>query len=170
MLVIQNLTPSDIDDVLAVQALAYSHFDLHESADFFLNRIAVAPQSCWLARSNADVLGYLISYPWHDGLPPTLDVALASVPVPATHWFLHDCAITPGAMGQGIGRALVEQGVAHAQSTGFDYASLVSLHSAAPYWAGMGYETVDDLPGLAEKLAGYGPGAQYMRRRLRVRG
>ena len=166
MPVIHTLTPSDIDDVLAVQALAYSHFDLHEGAEFFLNRIAVSPQSCWGARRDGQMLGYLISYPWHAGLPPELDVPLSGLPVPATHWFLHDCAIASNAAGQGIGRLLVEHGMRHATQAGYDYACLVSLQTALAYGSGMGYEPLDELPGLRQKLSGYGAGAQYMRKRL----
>ncbi len=91
---VRLMQASDVDAILALQTLAYPGF-LLESADFFQNRLALAPAHCWVAQPAASpdaLLGYLISYPWDAGLPPALDVALATLPAAADHWFLHDCA------------------------------------------------------------------------------
>lgn len=160
---------SDVDAILQAQALAYPRF-LLESAGFFLNRLALAPQYCWVAQPGASmgagpVLGYLISYPWDAGLPPALDVSLSALPPRADHWFLHDCAVVPAAQGMGVGQALVRAAAASAVDNGLTRASLVSLASAAGYWRRHGYAPLaPHTPGLAEKLAGYGVGASYMSR------
>ena len=163
---------SDVDGILAAQALAYPDF-LLESADFFLNRLALAPAHCWVAQAaapsagGASLLGYLVSYPWDAGLPPALDVALQSLPAGADHWFLHDCAVVPAAQGLGVGQALVRAASTCALDNGLGRASLVSLASATSYWRRHGYSPMDPASaGLAEKLAGYGPQALYMSRAL----
>ncbi|CAB3924466.1 GNAT family N-acetyltransferase [Achromobacter anxifer] len=161
---------SDVDAILVLQTLAYPGF-LLESAGFFQNRLALAPSHCWVAQAappagpDGGLLGYLISYPWDAGLPPALDVTLAALPAGADHWFLHDCAVAPSAQGLGVGQALLQAGAHGAQAGGLRRASLVSLESAVGYWQRHGYVPVSaDSAGLAEKLAGYGPRAQYMSR------
>ncbi|MNU35667.1 Acetyltransferase (GNAT) family protein [compost metagenome] len=168
---IRPMQASDVDAVLDAQALAYPRF-LLESADFFLNRLNLAPSYCWVAQAapsdaRAGLLGYLISYPWDAGLPPALDVALAALPGGADHWFLHDCAVVPSAHGLGVGQALVRTAAQGAADNGLRRASLVSLESAVGYWRRHGYAPVDVRSGvLAEKLAGYGGNACYMSRAL----
>ncbi|MDF2864100.1 MAG: N-acetyltransferase [Achromobacter mucicolens] len=166
---VRPMLASDVDAILQAQALAYPQF-LLEGAGFFLNRLALAPQYCWVAQPDAPrrsgaVLGYLISYPWDAGLPPALDVPLSALPPRADHWFLHDCAVVPAAQGLGVGQALVGAAAARAVDNGLTRASLVSLASAAGYWLRHGYAPLAPQPaGLAEKLAGYGAGASYMSR------
>ncbi|OAS91796.1 acetyltransferase [Achromobacter xylosoxidans] len=155
----------DVDAILEVQAGAYPGF-LLESADFFLNRLALAPAHCWVAQAATPrdrLLGYLVSYPWDAGLPPTLDAPLTTLPEPADHWFLHDCAVAPSAQGLGVGRALLRTAAGHATQAGLRRASLVSLGSAVGYWLRHGYAPVaGGGRDLAAKLEGYGPQASYM--------
>lgn len=164
---VRPMRASDVDAILALQTLAYPGF-LLESAGFFQNRLALAPAHCWVAQTSAStetLLGYLISYPWDAGLPPALDVALAALPAGADYWFLHDCAVAPSAQGLGVGQALLRTAADSAHEGGLRQASLVSLESAVGYWQRHGYLPVSaDSAGLAEKLAGYGPRAQYMSR------
>ena len=166
---VRPMLDSDVDAILEAQAMAYPRF-LLESAGFFLNRLALAPDYCWVARTDGpsargDLLGYLVSYPWDAGLPPALDVPLTALPAGADHWFLHDCAVVPAAQGLGVGQALVRAAAGRAMSDGLARASLVSLASATGYWRRHGYAPVAaDGAGLAEKLAGYDRDASYMSR------
>ncbi|MBQ2649113.1 MAG: GNAT family N-acetyltransferase [Achromobacter sp.] len=157
----------DVDAILEVQAGAYPGF-LLESADFFLNRLALAPAHCWVAQAATPrdrLLGYLVSYPWDAGLPPTLDAPLTTLPEPADHWFLHDCAVAPSAQGLGVGQALLRTAAGRATQAGLRRASLVSLGSAVGYWLRHGYAPVaGGGRDLAAKLEGYGPQASYMAR------
>lgn len=163
---VRPMLTSDVDAILQAQVLAYPGF-LLESADFFLNRLGLAPHYCWVAEAagRPALFGYLVSYPWDAGLPPALDVPLAALPSRADHWFLHDCAVVPAAQGLGVGQALVRAAAGRAMNDGLARASLVSLASATGYWLRHGYTPLaGDSAGLAEKLAGYGPDASYMSR------
>ncbi|KNE25304.1 acetyltransferase [Achromobacter spanius] len=169
---VRPMLASDVDGILDTQALAYPDF-LLESAAFFLNRLLLAPDHCWVACASDDdaLLGYLISYPWDAGLPPALGVALTALPAQADHWFLHDCAVAPAAQGLGVGRALLHTAATRAVECGLQRASLVSLASAASYWHRHGYRPLPATPdqndlALADKLAGYGPQARYLARGL----
>ncbi|WP_238160059.1 GNAT family N-acetyltransferase [Pigmentiphaga sp. H8] len=160
---VQAMQPADVEAVLVVQAQAYAGFDLLEDAGFFLNRIELSPRTCWIARGDGELLGYLVSYPWTLGEPPQLNVPLRALPAGAHSWFVHDCAVAPAAAGRGVGRALVSAGLRHARTSGLACATLVSLGLARPYWAALGFEPVATDPGL---LDGYGADACYMRRLL----
>lgn len=159
----------DVDRILQVQAQAYPGF-LLESAEFFLNRLALAPAHCWVAQAGGPcepdpLLGYLVSYPWDAGLPPTLDAPLTALPQAADHWFLHDCAVAPAAQGLGVGQALLRAAAQGAMQSGLQRASLVSLGSAVGYWLRHGYAPVAaGGQALADKLEGYGQDASYMAR------
>lgn len=169
---VRPMLACDVDGILDAQAQAYPEF-LLESASFFLNRLALAPGYCWVAQpaEGKDLLGYLVSYPWDDGLPPALDVTLTALPTGADHWFVHDCAVVPAAQGLGVGQALLRAAASAAQESGMRRASLVSLASAVGYWLRHGYgpavPSCDAMPAeLVEKLAGYGSGARYLARAL----
>lgn len=165
---VRHMQVEDVPDILHLQTLAYPGI-LHERAEFFLNRLALSSQTCWVAReaNEGRLLGYLVAYPWDDGLPPSLDVLLPALPATAPYWFLHDCAVHPVSQGLGVGRQLYEVAVRHARSQGMQRARLVALAQAAAYWQGLGYGELSVLPsGLSEKLAAYGQGAQYLERTL----
>lgn len=167
---IRPLQAPDIVDVLSVQSSAYPAH-LLEDADFFHNRLALSPSTCWSARDagSGQMLGYLIAYPWDAGLPPALNVPLQNIPPSASHWFLHDCAVTPAVQGRQVGQALYQQGIAHARSLGLHTAALVALASAVGYWQRLGFAApANPAPALNEKLQGYGAGAHYLQRPLAV--
>lgn len=165
---IHALQTQDIGDVLTVQSNAYPAH-LLEDADFFHNRLALSAATCWSARDakTGQMLGYLIAYPWDAGLPPSLNVPLERIPAAATHWFLHDCAVTPAAQGRQVGQALYQAGTAHARTLGLRTASLVALASALSYWQRLGFKPPQHpTPELHTKLAAYGADARYLQRPL----
>lgn len=167
---IHALEPQDIGDVLTVQSSAYPTH-LLEDADFFNNRMALSAATCWSARDAQTglMLGYLIAYPWHGGLPPSLNIPLERIPTAASHWFLHDCAVTPAAQGRQVGQALYQAGTAHARTLGLHTASLVALASAVSYWQRLGFEPpANPAPELHTKLADYGADARYLQRSLQA--
>lgn len=166
---VRHMQAEDLPAVLQLQEAAYPGTLLERDA-FFLNRLALSPQTCWVAKEDCDalLLGYLVAYPWGDGLPPELDVPLLRLPEPAACWFLHDCAVHPQAQGRGVGRRLYEIASAHALKQGWRETRLVALAQAAAYWRSLGYaDLAEDPPGLAAKLQGYGAGACYLQRVLK---
>ncbi|WP_423786713.1 GNAT family N-acetyltransferase [Kerstersia gyiorum] len=161
---IETMSLADLDAVLALQAQVYDA-DLLEDADFYANRLALAQASCWVARADdAQVCGYLISYPWDAGLPPALNARLETLPQPADTWFLHDCAVAPRMAGRGVASSMLAFGRQWARMSGMRRAALVSLAHACRYWSRHGFEPVTITPGspVADKLAGYGTGASWM--------
>lgn len=165
---VRHMRAQDVTAILQLQLVAYPGI-LLERDEFFLNRLSLSPQTCWVAREGGEgaLLGYLVAYPWGDGLPPELDVPLQRLPEPAACWFLHDCAVHPQAQGRGVGRQLYQTASAAAFGQGLRQARLVALAQAATYWRNMGYVDLPETPlGLAAKLQSYGDGACYLQRAL----
>lgn len=156
----------DIDCVLSIQSSVY-HNILLESPDFYLNRLSLAPEYCWIAENQRDVVGYLISYPWTRDLPPELDLPLSQLPDGANCWFIHDCAVSPQAQGLGISSELLNVASQQAINQGLTHTSLVSLSNATEYWNYQGYKPfMADHPELEDTLSDYGNGACYMAKKL----
>ena len=161
--IIRTMRADDVDAVLALQAVAYADAAFApEGAAVYLNRISLAPDLCLVAQSAAgDLLGYLVSHPWHDGKPPALHTELSALPVPATRWYLHDCAVAVSARGSGVAAALYEAAHDVAICRGLRCADLVAVGDAAGYWAQRGYRAArGTVPEQA--LASYGEDACYM--------
>ena len=183
------LSPDLLPQLMRLQAVAYAGQPVLETEAFFANRLALAPQGClavvtdsysWATGQAAGTLvGYLISHPWHDGLPPALGVALDTLPGhDACFWYLHDCAISPLWRGHGMAQRLLATAGRLGQTHGMRGLRLVSLGGAVRFWQRHGFVALggDDvaLPGagpdaagdgarqLRAKLADYGTGARFM--------
>lgn len=163
---IRLMEHDDIDSVLSIQSSVY-HDILLESSDFYFNRLSLAPEYCWVAENQRDIVGYLISYPWTPSLPPELDLPLTQLPDGANCWFIHDCAVSPQAQGLGISAELLDIAGQQAVTQGLTHASLVSLSTATEYWYYQGYKPfMANHPDLENSLADYGDGACYMAKTL----
>ncbi|GAC1036853.1 GNAT family N-acetyltransferase [Pseudomonas sp. No.117] len=159
---IRPLRPADLPAVLTIQAANYPA-DLLEDRAFYANRLELAAEHCWAAvDAEGRLQGYLIAYPWDDGLPPALGARLARLPSRASTWFLHDCAVHPAAQGQGVAGRLYQHARSHARRARLTQGRLVSLAGAIGYWQRHRYQPVPADAALAAKLAGYGPGACLM--------
>ncbi|MBH3329597.1 MAG: GNAT family N-acetyltransferase [Pseudomonas oryzihabitans] len=163
---IRPLRPADLPAVLAIQAANYPA-DLLEDHAFYANRLELAPEHCWAALdAEARLQGYLIAYPWDDGLPPVLGARLEQLPGAASTWFLHDCAVHPDAQGQGVAGRLYRHAKGQARRARLRQGRLVSLSNAIGYWQRHHYHPVPADAALEAKLAGYGAGACLMQRTL----
>jgi len=158
------MTAGDLDGVVAVAAEAFpDHF---EDRACFAERLSLFPEGCRVLgdRSSA-VRGYLFAYPWKADTAPPLNSLIGALPAGADVLYLHDLALADRARGGGHARSAVEAVEELARKGGWPAISLVAVNGAAPFWARHGFE-VADPPGMAEKLAGYGPDARYMVRRV----
>jgi len=94
-----------------------------------------------------------------------LNTLIEAIPGDATVMYLHDLTLDPAVRGGGWSRPIVERLAEQARAAGWPVLALVAVNDAAPFWERHGF-TVVEAPGMADKLAGYGPDARYMIRRL----
>ena len=106
-----------------------------------------------------------MAYPWTEHAAPALDTLISAIPDDAAVMYLHDLALAPPVRGAGWSRPVVERLAQEARAAGWPALTLVAVNDAAPFWERHGFRVIDP-PGMADKLASYGPDACYMIRRL----
>lgn len=158
------MTAADLDAVAALAVIAFpDHF---EGRDCFESRLALNPRGCFVLAGQAGVpTGYLVAYPWTAGSAPALNLVIPALPADAEVMYLHDLVLHPAVRGRGWTAPIVERLAAEAKAAGWPALALVAVNDAARFWEGRGFSVVE-TPALTAKLAGYGPGARYMVRRL----
>jgi ribosomal protein S18 acetylase RimI-like enzyme len=145
----------DLDGVVAVARIAFP--DHPEGRACFAERLALAPESCFVLAGEGGVAGYLIAYPWPQGAVPPLDTLLGALSESRDSWYLHDLALLPEARGGGKARAGLALLFARLDAP----IALVSVNDSAAFWQAQGFEPRES-PALRAKLSSYGPDARYM--------
>ena len=160
------MAAADLDAVAALAVVGFP--DQFEGRDCFADRLALNPSGCFvLAAGDGLPRGYLIAYPWTENAAPALNTVIRAIPDDASVIYLHDLTLDPAVRGGGWSRPIVERLAQEAGTAGWPALTLVAVNEAAPFWERHGFKVVD-APGMADKLAGYGPGARYMARRLKA--
>ncbi|MCG9915101.1 MAG: GNAT family N-acetyltransferase [Phenylobacterium sp.] len=158
---LRPMTPQDLDAVLALQANGYPPA-LHDSADAFLSRMALAPDLNLVAYLGDGLAGYLVSHPWDAGAPPPVDARLTP-PDLAACWYVHDLSVADSARGLGLGLRLLRQGRDRAMALGLRRSELVAVEGAGEFWRRLGWIPPSPISqDLAAKVASYGPAAAFM--------
>lgn len=158
--------PLALADAPAVRALAdTAHPGLPERTEVFAERIRLFPDGCRKLVHAGALAAYGIAHPWRLDAPPAIDSLFGELPAPADCLHLHDVVVAPVLRGAGAAAAYIEAMVAVARTHGLDTLALVSVHGTARLWNRFGFAE-RDTPALAAKLAGYGPTARYLVRRL----
>ncbi|MFK3737483.1 GNAT family N-acetyltransferase [Massilia sp. TN1-12] len=158
---LRAMRDDDLDAVLAVQAACYPPA-MQEAAAVVLARRRTAPATALVAGDGAGVCAYLFAYPSLRGKATPLGGAFVLPDVPDT-LYLHDLAVAPRALGQGLARRLVEHMHGAGAALGLAHAALVSVQDSRGFWEGFGYAAAH---ADAAALASYPAGALYMTRPL----
>lgn len=155
------MLPADLDAVLRVQAACYPP-SMQEAGPVVLARMLAAPATCAVGVDADGVCGYLFAYPSRRGAVTALDAPFGVAP-DADTLYLHDLALHPRALGQGLARALVATLLDGARDAGLAQAALVSVQDSAAFWRALGFaaRACDDAA-----LGAYPAGAVYMLRPL----
>ncbi|WP_205853686.1 GNAT family N-acetyltransferase [Phenylobacterium deserti] len=149
---------------LEIQAAIYPTF-LLEDEPAFASRLDVAAPYCLAATRDGALVGYLLAHGWPSEAPPPVGTVLARE-APSEILFIHDLAISTPERGLGLGRILISRAFDLAARDGLAVAELIAVEGAAPYWRRLGFADSIAPPHLAAKVAGYGPQARWMTRRI----
>ena len=152
--------------VLEIQHECYTEV-APESPQSIAAKCEASPSSCFVASIEGRIIAYLLSFPSRFDSPPSLDAAECRIPKHPDTLYLHDLAISLEARGSGVGTPLVAAAFAAARGASLSRACLIAVQNSQRYWERFGFQVVPELPpGVAGKLASYGPGARYMQRDL----
>jgi GNAT superfamily N-acetyltransferase len=154
---------SDLDGVLSVQAVVFPAFQ--EAKATFAERLRLYPAGFFVAKENADIKGYLVSYPAHRFQPPPLDTLIGDISPDCDAYYVHDLSLLPEMRGRGAAVAMVEAMTEVARNAGFTRMALIAVGGADIFWRRFGFVTVP-VQALEARLLAYGADAVYMERPL----
>lgn len=151
-------------DLSAVSSIAARvHPDFPEDDAVFADRLALAPEACFLFEREGEPSGYVLAHPFRRGALPALNSVLGTLPVAPDTLYIHDLALLAAARGTGAARAIVSALAGLARPHGA--MSLVAVNGSAPFWTAMGF-AIEPAPQLFSKLATYARDACYMVRHV----
>jgi GNAT superfamily N-acetyltransferase len=152
--------PMRAEDLPEIRRISYAvHGAYGEEEAVYAERLALYPQGCFTFERAGEIIGFIVTHPWHRGASPALNAYLGTVPNENADYYLHDIALLPETRGQGFGEAALKRVVDHAREQGFANVSLVAVNGAESYWASRGFLMADD----GAEGTTYGPGTYRMR-------
>jgi ribosomal protein S18 acetylase RimI-like enzyme len=157
----RRMQEHDLSQVAVIAGIV--HPDLPEDDAVFADRLRLYPQGCHVFAHDGAVAGYILSHPWHDGVPPALNQVLHTLPPAPSVYYIHDLALMPAARGSDAGPTIVRDLIAQARQAGFSSIALVAVSGSEQFWHRLGFRPAGSLIDLAS----YGGGARYMTLPLR---
>lgn len=162
---IRLMTEQDLPAMLAVQAACYPPA-MQEPAGIVLARLRAASGTTLVADGADGVCAYVFAYPSRLGAVTPLGARFAPAP-DADTLYIHDLAVAPSALGQGLARRLLAGLSKRARTLALPHAALVAVQDSRRFWEGQGFAVRDAGQDLAAALATYPDGALYMTRDMR---
>lgn len=147
------MTPDDLDATIALAARV--HTDYPESNAVFTERLALAPEGCFVLAHAHTVFGYLLSHPWRGTLTPALDTLLHQLPATPDRWYIHDLALSESTRGKGFAQQAIAIAEQAARRQKLPQITLVSTRYAVPFWHKQGFSAELIPEGEQAVLASY---------------
>lgn len=151
---------ADLNAILQIQALCYTELE-PESAESMGAKLQAAPQSCFVAEYQGQVVGYLLSLPWILHQLPALDSQTCQLPDQPDCFYLHDLAVAPAGRGLGVAQQLVQAFFAALAQSRLQAACLIAVQDSGAFWQRWGFQHLQADAALQLKLDSYGPGVEY---------
>lgn len=151
--------PAVATDAAAIADLARAELgDYGEAVDLYAERIALAPDGCFVLTDGGAVVGHCISHPWHRFAPPAMHTRLGSIPAGVDCWYLHDVVVAPTGRGTKAVERLLPILATTAAAHGIATLALIAVGGADAYWARQGFVAATG------GALGFGEDAVYMER------
>lgn len=163
--VVRPLQLADLDALMAIQRACYGE-DFVEGREVFVCRLASSANCSLVAERGGELLAYLAAYWSVAGKVTPLHGDFDTSHEPNA-LYLHDMAVHPAHVGQGLAQRLLTQLWEQALRCGIQQSSLVSVQGSQDYWRRQGYAEHGLHNSLQlQRLASYGSDAIYMQRLL----
>lgn len=153
-------------DLPMVQTISDAVHGAYTEPDGILaERFALYPRGCQTLVRGGNVVGYIITHPWHRDTPPKLGQPLGAIPAGSDTYYLHDIALLPAGRGGGSGKGATDFTVQIARQGGFADITLIAVNGADTFWASQGFAYVEGGEAVT-----YGDGTYLMRRPVTING
>ncbi|KXV62415.1 GNAT family N-acetyltransferase [Acetobacter orleanensis] len=158
----RSMRPDDL--AATIMLAARIHPDYPEDDAIFGERLALAPEGCFVLANASGVHGYLISHPWAGKLSPRLNCLLGSLPAHPESWYLHDLALDETVRGQGRAKDAIVLAEHAARAANLPILSLTATGPARAFWLRQGFTPEDISDAEKAVLASYDPEASFLSR------
>ncbi|MDI2091584.1 GNAT family N-acetyltransferase [Commensalibacter oyaizuii] len=158
-------TLNDLEAILQIQDSCYFEIE-PESKEAMASKIITSPDTCFIAKDQHSIKGYLLALPSILGKPPQLHMETQELETNPNCLYLHDMAIDPSARGLGISKLLFQKFINTAHQKRLHHACLISIQNSVSFWQQYGFAVVEPDTYLQSKLESYGDNAVYMECRL----
>ena len=120
----------DLARVLDIQSECYTSV-VPESEESIRCKLEAAPDCCFVACTENQVVAYLIALPWISDDPPMLDAKVCLLPPSPNTLYLHDLAVSLKARGMNIGALLMQSYYNSADQLKFQRGNLIAVQNSA---------------------------------------
>lgn len=159
---IREANKHDIHDIMKIQRECYPS-DLVEPSEVFVD--IISDGLCVVAEAYGTMVGFLLAH-----LSPRDHVHLLHqkpMKMPPTEEstciFIHDCSVSPGFRGKGIGSAMVATlKRKHEEETACKYMQLMAVNGAQSFWEKNGFTERKDIVMAPEVILNYGGYCSFM--------
>ena len=158
---IRPMQPQDLAEIVRIQAQCYTEIT-PESAESLADKQRLGAETCWVACTGKQLLGYVLALPWHSHYLPPLNARLDERPHLCDCVYLHDLAIDPAAHALGLGTELIHHVFDSAAAQGWQKIILIAIQGSPSYWQRYGFKPITPPMIMQEKLTSYGASATYM--------
>jgi predicted N-acetyltransferase YhbS len=142
--VIRSIRPEDWPAIERIQAESYPR-EVLETLESLQSHWRVSCDTCVVAESEGQVVGYLLAHPWPKRTIPPLNKVYSVIPDDSGSLFIHDLALSPVARKLGIARELVSSVLQAGAQLRLTTASLIAVQGSEGFWKQFGFTVCDTL-------------------------
>ncbi len=153
LVTIRKAETADLERVLEIQLQGYD-LNYRESRETFEQMIQVYPSGCIVAQDNKNIIGYLFSHPFYQGILQELNSLEIEVPKDPDCFYFHDLCVHSISHGLGIANLLIESGVKLALGEGLAKITCVAVNESHKFLQSHGFKIKKRLD-YGKKLAYY---------------
>lgn len=141
---IRGIRSEDWSAIERIQAESYPR-EVLESVEALQSHWRVSCDTCIVAESEGQVVGYLLAHPWPMRMIPPLNKVYSVLPDDSDSLFIHDLALSPVARKSGLAQDLVRSVLQAGAQLRLTTASLIAVQGSEGFWKRFGFTVCDIL-------------------------
>ncbi|HEY4262409.1 MAG TPA: GNAT family N-acetyltransferase [Schlesneria sp.] len=141
---IRSIRSEDWSAIERIQAESYPR-EVLESLEALQSHWRVSCDTCVVAESAGQVVGYLLAHPWPKRVIPPLNKVYRELLEDSDSLFIHDLALSPVARKSGIAQDLVRSVLQVGAQLRLTTASLIAVQGSEGFWMRFGFTICDRL-------------------------
>jgi predicted N-acetyltransferase YhbS len=144
-MMIRSIRADDWSSIERIQAESYP-LEVLETLEALQSHWLVSSETCLVAETDGDVIGYLLAHPWPERTIPPLNKVYCELPTNSQSLFIHDLALSPKARNSGVADTLVRSVLQVGRQMQLASASLIAVQGSEAFWSRYGFKACHTLP------------------------